>query len=109
MIHGFLKLRAAAAHLIGWNGDFDALVEAAERLYAAGYYRESWPAHVKARFERIRYRLFTQGTIRLSLARLPDAELSDLAVEMQRFTTAALSGRTSWLDFTPEHPVADAF
>jgi len=100
MIHGFLKLRAAGARLIDWDGDFDTLVEAAENLYAAGYFRESWPAHVKTRFERIRYRLFTQGTIRHSLTLLPEAELHELATEMQRFTTAALSGRTSWLDFS---------
>jgi hypothetical protein len=100
MIHGFMKLRAAGARLVNWDGDFETLVEAAENLYAAGYYRDAWPAHVKVRFERVRYRMFTQGTIRQSLSRLPEAELRDLADEMQRFTTVALSGRTSWLDFT---------
>jgi hypothetical protein len=99
MISGYLKLRAAAQRLDGWNGDPDVLVEAAEHFWSAAYHADSWPTHVKGRYERIRYRLFTQGTIRRSIATLPETERRDLGEEMRRFTAAALSGRTSWMEF----------
>ena len=97
MISGYLKLRAAGVRLGDWKGDRDALVDAAEDLWTAGYHADSWPKYVKMRYDRIRYRLFTGGTVRRTLACLPDAEAADLADEMQRFIEAALSGRSSWL------------
>ena len=98
MISGYLKIRAAGARLAGWSGDRETLAEAAEHLWSAGYHADSWPVYVKARYDRIRYRLFNGGTVRLTLAGLPDAEAADLAEELRRFSEAALSFRSSWTD-----------
>ena len=74
----------------------ETLAEAAEDLWSAGYHAQSWPTYVKARYDRIRYRLFNGGTVRLTLSHLPDTEAADLAEEMRRFSEAALSFRSSW-------------
>jgi hypothetical protein len=111
MISGYLNVRVAGTKLAGWNGCRESLVEAAEFLWRAGYHAPTWPVHLQARWEWLRYRLFTQGTIRRTITVLDEAEARDLAHALLCFAETALGKREAWCDqvaspdagFAPRH------